>query len=57
MAENKQNNQSKSEEQAPSNEIRVGQRRSEAYVKIAEQLLIQHEELILTGLGNSTIFF
>lgn len=56
MAENKQNNQPKSEEQAPSNEIRVGQRRSEAYVKIAEQLLIQHEELILTGLGNSIIF-
>jgi len=41
-------------EEAPENEIRVGRlRRSEAYVKIAEQLFLHHEEIILCGLGNT----
>ena len=43
----------KQEEQATVNEVRVGQRRSEAYVKIAEQLFLQFEEITLCGLGNS----
>jgi hypothetical protein len=40
-------------EDTPPNEIRVGQRRSEAYVKTAEQLFLQYEEVALCGLGNS----
>jgi len=44
----------KKEENAPENEIRVGRlRRSEAYVKIAEQLFLTHEEIVLCGLGNT----
>jgi len=41
-------------EEVPENEIRVGRlRRSEAYVKIAEQLFLTHEEIVLCGLGNT----
>jgi len=44
----------KDEKEAPENEIRVGRlRRSEAYVKIAEQLFLTHEEIVLCGLGNT----
>jgi len=47
-------NKDKEEEKAPENEIRVGRlRRSEAYVKIAEQLFLTHEEIVLCGLGNT----
>lgn len=35
------------------NEIRVGQRRSEAYVRLAEQAFLHHDEIVLCGLGNS----
>ena len=47
MAETKKN------ENVPANEIRVGQRRSEAYVKLAEGLFLQHDEIVLGGLGNT----
>jgi len=44
----------KRDETAPENEIRVGRlRRSEAYVKIAEQLFVTHDEIVLCGLGNT----
>jgi len=43
-------------ESAP-NEIRVGQKRAEAYVRISEQLFLSYEEIILCGLGNSESFF
>lgn len=52
MAEQQPQQQQKNEN-TPENEIRVGQRRSEAYVRIAEGLLINYDELLLTGLGNS----
>eukprot|EP01118_Nematostelium_gracile_P007947 TRINITY_DN2606_c0_g1_i2.p1 TRINITY_DN2606_c0_g1~~TRINITY_DN2606_c0_g1_i2.p1 ORF type:complete len:135 (+),score=38.65 TRINITY_DN2606_c0_g1_i2:165-569(+) len=45
---------SKKEENAPENEIRIGRlKRPETYVKIAETLFINHEELVLCGLGNT----
>jgi primosomal protein N' len=48
-------NEQKKEEQT--NLIRVGgTRRTEAYVKIAEQLLTQYEEIEISGLGNSKLF-
>ena len=38
------------------NLIRVGgTRRTESYVKIAEQLLTQYEEVEISGLGNSKL--
>ena len=40
---------------AAPNEIRVGQKRAEAYVKIAEQLFLVHHDIVLCGLGNSTL--
>lgn len=44
----------KQEEEVPANEIRVGrQRRSEAYVKQAEALFLDQEEIVLCGLGNT----
>ncbi len=49
-------NQGKKEEEALPNELRVGQRRTEAYVKQAEQLFLNHEEINLCGLGNSKHF-
>jgi len=47
-------NEGKQEEEMPENEIRVGRlKRSEAYVKIAEQLFLTHEDIVLCGLGNT----
>jgi len=53
VKEQKNVKEGKHEEEAQPNEIRVGQRRSEAYVKTAEQLFLQHEEITLCGLGNT----
>jgi hypothetical protein len=48
--------QGKFEEEIPANEIRVGRsKRTEAYVKSAEQLFIDHEDIVLCGLGNSKL--
>jgi hypothetical protein len=45
---------SKQEETPLSNVIKVGgNRRTEAYVKIAESLFLNFDEIILGGLGNS----
>jgi DNA-binding protein len=47
-------NQVKQEESIPDNEIRVGRsKRTEAYVKSAEQLFLSHENIVLCGLGNT----
>jgi len=43
----------KKDESLAPNEIRVGQRRSEAYVKIAEDYFVKFEEIVLGGLGNT----
>ena len=54
MAENQQTQPTETNKP---NEIRVGgNKRTEAYVKIAEGLLTQHEEIEIGGLGNSTCF-
>ena len=54
MAQNNNTAEGKKEaENIPSNEIRVGQKKSESYVRIAETLFIEHEEIVLCGLGNT----
>lgn len=37
------------------NEIRIGQKKSADYIRIAEKVLLNNEEIILSGLGNSNL--
>lgn len=54
MANKKEEQTKEKEETAPENEIRVGRlKRSEAYVKSAEQLFLKFDEIVLCGLGNT----
>jgi len=52
MAENQVVEKTDGKEEA-TNEIRVGQKRAESYIKIAEQLFLTYSEIVLCGLGNT----